>query len=434
MSVLLIGSSTRDDDDDSAGGILARAVAAERPRAGVSSRTATSAMPFGTLYDLATIGDAVVCRRIGPGGPAQPRAAVPAALRHGARLGASDPPAGAAAHGHRLRRDGRFRRRRHAQAGAYATGVLVLMTSAAFAVAIALPRQRRFFVPISLDLHLHDDRQRRRAAGGHPDRRAGSSLDHCRGVARLAGAALDRAPHRKRRATTPRRERFINDAAGKSRCASSPTGPTPARAEEYARKLRRGARVTSSAAGRARPVPGGAARRRVRFLDVLDVDGVEVGGYRILRCTSPRFPNAIAGLLLDLRDRTGAIPHAYFGWTEGNPDHLPAASSSPSARATPRPSAAKSCARPSPTRSGALAFTSGKSAQPFVISRISPTWLGARDPALDEFEENDRLRLVDLEELGGVDGHADEDQSRIVKVRPCRESPSSAKNIFQSGA
>ena len=35
--------------------------------------------------------------------------------------------------------------------------------------------------------------------------------------------------------------------------------------------------------------------------------------------TQQIFVNAIAGLLLDLRDRTGVIPHAYFGWTEGNP-------------------------------------------------------------------------------------------------------------------
>jgi hypothetical protein len=30
-------------------------------------------------------------------------------------------------------------------------------------------------------------------------------------------------------------------------------------------------------------------------------------------------PNAIAGLLLHLRDKTGKIPHVYFGWSEGNP-------------------------------------------------------------------------------------------------------------------
>ena len=30
-------------------------------------------------------------------------------------------------------------------------------------------------------------------------------------------------------------------------------------------------------------------------------------------------PNAIAGLLLHIRDRTKKVPHAYFGWTEGNP-------------------------------------------------------------------------------------------------------------------
>ena len=39
----------------------------------------------------------------------------------------------------------------------------------------------------------------------------------------------------------------------------------------------------------------------------------------MLRCVSPAVPNAIAALLLHVRDLTGQIPHAYFGWTEGNP-------------------------------------------------------------------------------------------------------------------
>jgi hypothetical protein len=55
------------------------------------------------------------------------------------------------------------------------------------------------------------------------------------------------------------------------------------------------------------------------FEDVLRVVGEERFGYRILRVEAPAVPNAIAALLLHIRDVTGKLPHVYFAWMETNP-------------------------------------------------------------------------------------------------------------------
>jgi hypothetical protein len=55
------------------------------------------------------------------------------------------------------------------------------------------------------------------------------------------------------------------------------------------------------------------------FKGKLRIRGYDIEGYKVLRTQAPAVPNAIAALLMHLRDTTGKIPHVYFGWSEGNP-------------------------------------------------------------------------------------------------------------------
>ena len=209
-----------------------------------------------------------------------------------------------------------FRADVNAQGGAYATGVLVLMTSAAIAVSIAVPASRRWTIPVTVVFAYT-------TATNIIERPEGIQIASLFIVAIIVASLVSRVA----RSTELRIEgvtydeaadRAIGEAARHRRLLIVASRPDTGTVREYREKL---ARAREAHHLPTEPIlflevtPGDASD----FTDVLEVTGVTVGSHHILRCTSPAVPNAIAGLLLDLRNRTGLVPHVYFGWTEGNP-------------------------------------------------------------------------------------------------------------------
>ena len=207
-----------------------------------------------------------------------------------------------------------------AQGGAYATGVLVLISSGAVAVAIMKWEQRhhvwRYGTIAAIFLYTTFLNMVERPEGlkiasifiatiiltSLISRVARSTELRVRGVEPDAAASY-----------------FIDAAARFGAIRIIANRPDKGDRAEYEYKLSE-ARDSHHLAPE-EPVlflevrPGDASE----FSEVLRVEGAEVEGYRVLRCQSPAIPNAIAALLLYLRDTTSIIPHAYFGWTEGNP-------------------------------------------------------------------------------------------------------------------
>ncbi len=213
-----------------------------------------------------------------------------------------------------------FRADVDAQGGAYATGVLVLMTSAAVSVGLSQWHQRRgwfaFFIISLVFVYT--------TALNIIERPEGIRIASIFIVTIIATSMISRVVRSTElrihdikadeQATT-----FIDQAAAAGQVRILANRPNEGVPAEYAAKLRE-----AREAHALRPwdpvlflevKPGDASA----FSEVLAVHGVEVGPYRVLRTESPAVPNAIAALLLEIRNRTGKVPHAYFGWTEGNP-------------------------------------------------------------------------------------------------------------------
>jgi hypothetical protein len=206
-----------------------------------------------------------------------------------------------------------------AQGGAYATGVLVLMTSAAVAVTLSVWNRRNLrlaFGAITLVFTYTTIAN----IIERPDGVKIASWFIVTIVFTSLVSRVLRSTELRIQAVDPDETalRFMREAAA-SPVRIIANRPDTGLPEEYEHKLRE--------ARESHHLP---SSDRVLFLEVrlgdasefgghLLVSGVDVDGHHVLRSVSPAIPNAIAALLLYIRDETGKIPHAYFGWTEGNP-------------------------------------------------------------------------------------------------------------------
>ncbi|WP_336157125.1 amino acid transporter [Amycolatopsis sp. VC5-11] len=208
-----------------------------------------------------------------------------------------------------------------AQGGAYATGVLVLISSASVAVSLSARRmrQRVFWAYLVITLvFLYT------TVANIVERPEGVKIAAFFIGAIVVTSLVSRATRslelRVEKVEFDAAARRILDKAVRSGAVRIIANEPDARDEEEYREKEREAREDNH-------IPRDSA---LFFLEVtisdasdfettLRVHGEKRAGYRILRMKSPSIANAIAAVLLYVRDETGVQPHIYFAWTEGNP-------------------------------------------------------------------------------------------------------------------
>ncbi len=209
-----------------------------------------------------------------------------------------------------------------AQGGAYATGVLVLMLSAAFASAVAVWRRRQmgatvfFGLVTAVFLYTTIDNVIERPDGV---KIAGFFI-----LAILTASFLSRVL----RSFELRAEEvdfddkamaILREGAAKGHIRIIANEPDERDEKEYREKMLDSRQSTHL------PDALHAIFLEVTLLDssefstVLNVEGEWRYGYRILKVSSPTVPNAIAAVLMKIKEETAIVPDVYFQWTEGNP-------------------------------------------------------------------------------------------------------------------
>jgi hypothetical protein len=210
----------------------------------------------------------------------------------------------------------------NAQGGAYATGVLVLMTSAAVAVTISALRRKEnrsgaAFGFISLVLAYTTVVN----VIERPDgiKIAGFFIALIILVSMLSRIARTTELRVERFEIDQTAQVFLDDAARAGTVRIITNHPEDSNPEEYRRELIEH-REDHNFPGQD-PILFLEVEvcDASEFAEVVKVEGINVGGYQILRAESSAVPNAIAAFLLHLRDQTGKIPHAYFHWGSKNP-------------------------------------------------------------------------------------------------------------------
>ncbi len=208
------------------------------------------------------------------------------------------------------------------QAGAYATGILAMLVTSAVAVTIIVHRRRAWLATTGFAVltavfgfALVDN------VVSRPDGLAIALLFVLAIiVVSLVSRTLRSTELRAHSVDLdPTALRFVREAARHGKILMFANRPRSGEADEYA--------ATEAEQHRLNPV---SLRVSPLFVEVrvhhpsdfegtLGVHGTWIHGHRVLRVSSPAVPNALAAVLLCVRDATGSIPHCYFAWSEYSP-------------------------------------------------------------------------------------------------------------------